>query len=253
MTSVNLNLKKPYISQAICIISYELDKDIRYAQKAAEDHFGPMFSTQSQQTNVPDDFDPNAPRLIFQAGQAGSKQLMLSQAAAQYMLGFESSSEKSLDEQLGIISRNVKDFGSRTARFKSPKEIKEYALILNINYPSKELTRDMMSSYLHQRFFSFSPLGNVAATSLKVGYLVPEQLYLNITSDIYELRKGQFKAEAGSQHVDLTTLPLAEQGFLVQIDLNTKPKTNCDIGDLDVIIDVSANFIEKTLPDFMGF
>lgn len=253
MTPVTLDLQQPYISQAICIVSYKLDKDIRYTQKSAEDCFGPLFSAQSQQTNVPDDFDPNAPRLVFQTGQAGSKQLLLSQVAAQFMLGFEAASDKNLSEQLSIISRNVKDFGGRTTRFKSPDQVKECALILNLNYPSKKLSRDAMSSYLHERFFSFKPKGAVAATSFKVGYLLPEQLFFNISSDIYELRKGQFHTEPRSQNIDLATLPIAEQGFLVQIDSNSRPKANGDIEDLNIILEKSSEFVLNTLPEFMGF
>lgn len=251
MTPVELDLKRTYISQAICIVSYERDTNIRYAQKLAEDCFGPLFGMQSQQTNVPDDFDPATARLIFQGGQAGSKQLLLSQVAAQFMLGFESASEKNLTEQLAIITRNAKDFAARATQFKP--DIKECALILNVNYPNMRSSRDLMSRHLHRRFLTFEPIGEIAATSFKVGYLLPEQLFFNITADIYEVRKGQFKAEPRTQNIDISALPIAEQGFLVQIDSNSRPKQDGNINDLENILKRTSNYVIESLPVFMGF
>jgi hypothetical protein len=62
-----MEIANKYISEAVFIVSYQLDKNIRFMQPKAEEVFRSLIPIQSSQTNLPDDFDPQAPRILFQS------------------------------------------------------------------------------------------------------------------------------------------------------------------------------------------
>ena len=217
-----IDLRKAYISQAIYVVGYHQDKRIRYRQEEAESAFGSFFGSQSQQTNVPDDFDPSAPRLIFQASQ---KQLMLSQSAAQLVLGFEGS-EKTLEHQSNIIYKNAIDLHGRINKFKAGNDLLESALVFNINVPSA-LGREDLSRNIYNRFIGVEPLGDIASVSFKVGFRTPSDLYLNYEVDVYELRKADLaNVGAQPQFFNISEMPIVEMGYGLKVDINNKIKAS---------------------------
>ena len=65
-----VELKNKYIDSATYVVTFQMNEKIRLKQADAEKAFGSMFpSVQSIQTNVPDDYDPTAPRLIMQVAK----------------------------------------------------------------------------------------------------------------------------------------------------------------------------------------
>ncbi|WP_042955551.1 hypothetical protein [Pseudomonas sp. G5(2012)] len=215
-----IDLQKAYISQAIYVASNELDKRIRYKQEQAEEAFGSFISAQSQQTNLPDDFDPSQARIIF---QSGPKQMVISQLASQLSLGFESS-EKGVDSQLETVLKNVKEAQRKIEQFKGKEKLRENALIITLSFPSTA-NRAALSDFLFSRFLKMPRLGEVASSSVKAGYLLNDGHFINIEADVYEKRGGPIQVAAGAQ-IDLMSLPIIEIGISVKIDINSRPRAD---------------------------
>lgn len=211
-----IDYAKAYISQAIYLTGCKPDPKIRYKQEQAEDAFSSFMSTQAQSTNLPDDFDPAQPRLIF---QTPTKQLILSQVACQLSLGFENA-HKSLEEQLDVVLKNTREIHKRIAKFKPSETLNENALILALTIPSSG-SRENLSDILYDKLVKLPKLAGIASTSLKVGYQLPNNLFLNIEADVYEKRGGHV---TGGQIIDVMTLPVVEQGVTLKLDVNSRPK-----------------------------
>lgn len=232
-------ISKGYISQAVLIVGHDLDKRIRYKQEQAEGIFGPLFGMQSQQTNLPDDFDPAAPRLIFQHGK---KQLIVSQVASQLTLGFESGLGKGWKEQVEIFIKNVNELGRLLCKFHD-KLNGEVGVVFSLSIPSdaskNELTKKIFDSYI-----SFKELGEIASSSFKVGFKTEDDFYLNFEADVYEMRGGAVSNFSGV--IDIRSLPVHEVGFLFKIDLNNRPRQS-------VVTDFEAEIrtVAERAKDFM--
>ncbi|WP_223555310.1 hypothetical protein [Pseudomonas sp. BF-R-01] len=213
-----IDLQKAYISQAIYLVSNVLDKRIRYRQEEAENSFSSLIAAQSQQTNLPDDFDPSQPRLVFQSAQ---KQMVVSQIACQLSLGFESAT-KGVDNQLEIIIKNVRDAHKKIEGFKGKESLRESALVIVLSFPS-DSSRSDLGEFIFSKFVKMPRYAEVASTSVKTGYLLPNGIFLNIEADIYEKRGGPIQVTAGAS-VDLLSLPIVEMGVSVKLDINTRPQ-----------------------------
>lgn len=243
---------KKYISDAICVMSFNQDKEIRLKQASAEKTFEAFLSTQSIQTNVPDDFDPTAPRLIF---QAKNKQLVISQVATQLSLSFEPKT-KSLIEQLDIIAKNAERFYSGVVEFKGEGELKESGIIVSLNYPSDE-SQQIMNEYIYNHFFKIRSLGEVASANFKVGFKDSELFYINFEAMVYELHKKEFKPTVSRQVIKIADIPIVERGYMVKIDLNNRPMlTGSQIAanrKLDGIMKKVSAIVLNEIDKFMGF
>jgi len=215
-----IDLQKAYISQAIYVASNELDKRIRYKQEQAEEAFSSFISAQSQQTNLPDDFDPTQPRLIFQSGR---KQMVISQLASQLSLGFDSS-DKGVIPQLDTVLKNVKEAHKKIEHFKGKENLKENALVITISFPSTA-SRSELSDFIFSRFLKMPKFGEIASSSVKSGYFLESGYFINIETDVYEKRGGHVQVAAGTP-IDIMSLPIIEIGISVKVDLNSKPKAS---------------------------
>ncbi|KWV87171.1 hypothetical protein [Pseudomonas fluorescens] len=236
-----IDLQKAYISQAIYVASNELDKRIRYKQEQAEEAFSSFISAQSQQTNLPDDIDPAQPRIIF---QSGPKQIVISQIASQLSLGFDSS-EKGVNSQLETVLKNVKEIHRRIEQFKGKESLKENALVITMSLPSTA-TRTELSEFIFSRFLNMPKFGEIASSSVRVGYLLDSGYFLNIEADVYEKRGGPFKATIGST-LDLMSLPIIEIGISVKIDINSRPKVS-EPGFISTGPDEIINLVKNYFP-----
>ena len=246
-----VDLKKAYIAQAICILNHALDKRVRYRQEEAESIFGTAFQTQSQQTNVPDDFEPSAPRLIFQNGH---RQLMLSQSLVQLVLGFENS-EKTLDQQMDIIFKNIADIHSRAQKFQPSGWTGEVGVIFVVNVPS-DLGRDALSENVFSRFIKLERLYDTASVALKVGFKTKENLYLNFEIDVYELRKTIFDPGLQPKAIDISAIPVHEMGYSFKVDVNNKPRLTGGMDTRSELVAVTSEikqFIDGKFQEWIKF
>ncbi|MFJ3112322.1 hypothetical protein [Pseudomonas putida] len=213
-----IDFSKAYISQAIYLVSNKPDPKVRFKQESAEEAFSAFLSAQSQQTNLPDDFDPSQPRLIF---QNPPKQLIISQIACQLSLGFEPA-QKPLSDQLNIVINNIREVHKKIVKFKGIENLRENAAIISLSIPSKA-SREDLSGYLFDRFVKLPKYAEVASTSVKAGYLLQSNNFLNIDTDVYEKRGGMI---AAGQTIDMMSLPIVEEGITIKVDLNSRPKLN---------------------------
>lgn len=244
-----VDVKKGYISQAIYLVRNSQDKHIRYQQEQAENIFSKYFGAQSQQTNLPDDFDANAPRLIFQGGH---KQLILSQVSSQLTLGFESA-EKEINEQFNIIIKNILDVEAKIQRFRANTSLQENAIVLTVSFPS-DCSKEELSQKLFNRFLKINPSASVASTSIKVGYLLQGNIFLNIEFDVYEKRRGEINSQ--QREYDISSFAVIEVGVSVRIDVNNKPQTSLagyTYAGIHQVLAVMSAYLEKDLYDIMEF
>ena len=243
-----MKFENKYISETICLVQYKaVDGKTRHRVADAENAFADMFSGQSQQTNVPDSTDPNIPRLTFQAGQ---KQLSISQKACQFSLNFENT-EKSIEEQLTIIKKNLLAFQNDLLKFKPKDELGECAIVLSVNVPCKE-GRELMLRHMYNRFFKIdqqAEYGVLASYSFKVGYQTVGQCYLNYEADIYEVRKLDFPQPTTFgqlEQIDAKDIPLIEEGIRFRVDVNNKPKVHSasyTYSRIEELIPIAFDFI----------
>ncbi|WP_122491408.1 hypothetical protein [Pseudomonas viridiflava] len=245
-----VDLAKGYISQAIFYSAHTLDNRVRYRQEEAEATFGPLFNVQSQQTNVPDDFDPGAPRLMFQSSH---KQLLLSKNSAQFVLGFENA-EKSIANQVEIVIDNIKKVTKRLSSFSSCTG--EVGFILTFNFPSSA-SRSRLSGAVFEKFLKLPSSHEVASASVKVGYETADSLFLNFEADVYELRRGGFQFNAFTEQAfDVSKLELQETGYSFKVDINNKPKigTSMDYtGEANNLIEAMRGFMRDSFDEFVRF
>lgn len=252
-----MKFEKKYISEVICLVQYRvIDAKIRHQVADAENAFSGMFSGQSQQTNVPDETDPNIPRLIFQAGQ---KQLSISQKACQLNLHFENN-EKTIDEQLEIIKKNLLTFQKDLLKFKSEEMLGECAIVIGINVPCTG-GKGAMLRHLYNRFFKFdqqAEFGELASYSYKVGYRTSDDLYLNYEADVYELRKFELPKPTLLRQVvrfEAKDGPLIEEGIGFRVDINNKLKatsaTYTFIG-VNELLPLASDFIASKIDKLIG-
>lgn len=248
------DIKNKYIDNATYVVSFQRDEKIRLRQADVEKAFGPMFSNvQSISTNLPDDYDPNAPRFIMQTAK---KNLTVSQVAAQLILNFESSS-KPLQEQMGIIEKNISSFVLAVKEFMEENVIEQQGFIISVNYKTKQ-TQQEMSNYLFKRFFSLKPYGEPASTNFKIGFRTSDLLFINFEVSSYEIRET--KIEQGKTKIlKVDTIPVKEEGYNLKVDINNRPMLMADNKALPLITASETikkqmrNTIENEIDNFMGF
>ena len=245
-----VDLEKGYISQAIFYSAHAADNRMRYRQEEAESTFGQLFNVQSQQTNVPDDFDPAAPRLIFQAPH---KQFLLSKKSTQLVLGFEGAN-KPISAQIDIVVDNIQKVIKKLPLFVDCTG--EVGFILSFNFPSSE-SRSEMSQAVFNKFLKMPENHAVASSSVKVGFQTSDFLFLNLEVDVYESRRGLLQSNGLSvQSVDISTLEFHEAGYSFKVDINNKPKIESKLNyseESEGVVVAMKNYMRDSFDDFVRF
>lgn len=253
-----VDLKNKYIDSATYVVTFQTNEKIRLKQADAEKAFGPMFpDVQSIQTNVPDDYDPNAPRLIMQVAK---KNLTISQVAAQLTLNFKSSS-KPLPEQLDIIEKNINSFCLAVSKFIKEEFIEHQGFIISLNYKTKQ-TQQEMNEYLFKRFFRVEPYVEpyveVASTNFRIGFKTSDLLFINFEASAYEIREAKIK-QGANKMLRVKDIPVTEEGYNLKVDVNNRPMFMADSKSLPyieagkIIQKQMRNTIENEIDNFVGF
>ncbi len=215
--TIMAELGKAYIGQSILFTQHPVDPRVRFRQEEAEAAFSPVMNVQSQQTNLPDDVDANAPRLIF---QSNNKQLLISKNAIQAICSFEGA-DKTIDDQLDIIIANFDKVSDRIPRFQEPSG--EVGFVVTVNVPSIA-SRAQMSEAVFDQYLNFPKFGDVASANFKIGFQTSDGFFINFECDVYELRDFQMSPAMAGQLIDMSKLPLREMGYSFKVDINNKPK-----------------------------
>lgn len=244
-----------YIDNATYVVSFQRNEKIRLKQADVERAFGSMFpNVQSIQTNVPDNYEPSAPRFIMQAAK---KTLTISQVASQLTLKFQSNS-KPLSEQLGIIEKNIDSYVLSVKEFMDESCLEQQGFIISVNYKTKQ-TQQGMSDYLFKRFFSsIKPYGESASTTFKIGFRTPDLLFINFEVLSYEIRETKIE-QGATKILKIDTIPIKEEGYNLKVDINNRPMLMADNKPLplikasEIIKEKMRNTIENEIDNFMGF
>ncbi len=232
---------EPYkLVHAICVVSFNMDHDLRYKIREIEQSFVSVFSAQVQAigTNVPDIAPPAIPRFML---QSGPKQIAVSQMTVQIELNFNDQ-DKKFDETLEIIQKNFKKFWSGVIKFKTINEVKDIGMVLTLNKPLKTSQAEI-SQRLFDRFFKITPLGNVASAGFQVGFLDnSDHIFYNISANHYEMRELMVNGDKPSDPTifinDVGNWPIKELGIELKLDVNSKPMLEAAIAITENIGDM---------------
>lgn len=219
-------LAKPFLREITYLLNYKSNAPkIRFEQARAEAVFSNFIGVQSQQTNVPDDADPNIARIIFQGSK---KQIAISQSGCQIVLGFQDA-ELPIAKQLEIVKSNIAEFHSKAVEFRNNEPYGMTALILEINFSSKEPVSELQE-YLYSKFIQSPRIGDVASVQVNLGYKVGSY-FLNFGASVYEMRK--FELAAGERKtVQIQDLIVSDSGFSFKIDINNRPLMSSDSSEI---------------------
>jgi len=217
---------KPAITNCIYLLNFRsLAEKVRFDQQAAEEAFSGFVGGGSQQTNVPDEMDPNLPRIIL-AGK--SRFVSVSQTACQFniSLGFDQST---FEAQFSSIEKNILDFHRCALEFKKVDSFGMSAIVLETNF-SSELKISDIQSYLYSTFIRAPVVGDIASTQFSLGYKVDNH-FMNIGASVFELRNVDFSLGARPVHplmLDLDKVPVQQVGLTFKFDINDRPRFSFD-------------------------
>ncbi|MFS8973844.1 hypothetical protein PO002_04920 [Cupriavidus necator] len=248
-----LKLETPYLAQATYLLQFKAPKlKVRFDQAAAEEAFAPLVGTQSQQTNVPDQLDPNVPRIVFPSEK---KQITISQVQCQLECNFPGA-EMGIQKQLGVTSKNVLDFHTRALRFKNADEFGLTAISLQFNFPSHEKTQSLQQ-FIYDNYVKISPIGEVASAQIQLGFSIDGHFF-NLFANAYEKRAINITPQFGETHrvMNMAEMPIIEQGIGVKLEVNNKPSAesikDIIVGDPQRLLDLCSAFIDKNFEKVTG-
>lgn len=215
----------PYISQAMCIVSFPHDEQIRYQLREVESSFHSLNLAQAKSPNVADDMPSNLPRFIL---ESGSKQLTVSQVNAQLTLNFEDETQLMADS-FDIVEKNFKLFWGGVGKLKKVETLKNLGVVLTICCPVEKQQQDEIAKSIFAKFSKFPQLGEVASANMQFGFLDKgANLYRNISIGHYETRQGEVKPTGKKTSIDIESFEIKEVGVEIKMDVNTRPMTKSD-------------------------
>lgn len=243
----------PYVGQASYLLNFKKPiVKIRFDQAAAEEAFEEIVGVSSQQTNIPDNFDPNMARIVFSGTR---KSIAISQVSCQLNFNF-TTAEMPFDKQLEIIRNNVSNFHSKVSKFKPMDDFGQCAIIIGINFPSVGDDNNH-SEYLFEKLLKVNRIGEVANTQVNIGYKI-DDLFYNVGISSYETLQFEVKPsdENSNMFHDPSAMKVAEEGVSVRLDINNRPQIiankNANPVDPSVLFDGLGEFIKNDFESQTG-
>lgn len=249
-----LNLANKSIAQALFVISFTRDSTIRTKQFDIEKAMAPLLGGSSVNTNLPDDFNPQAPRVTIGQGQVS---VHFSQIAAQLTIDVDNTNGKSVEVIRDSIDKKINMFQSCVDKIISHERQRERGLVLTLHYfvDSTQFSDEAVFDYIQSKFFQISPLGKPASAQFSVGYKTNDNFFVTLSVAQY----NQYNIAAGmsseNQWVDIKTLPIINSGIELKIDVNSRPLV--DMADqpdnvTNVILKKTFDIIMDEADKFMG-
>jgi hypothetical protein len=222
-----VNVPQGYVAQATFVANFDQDSGIRYRVAEIESAFRSVCVAQAVSTNVPDSAPGAIPRFTI---QSGPKTVSVSQVSAQLDLDF-SEQRKSLKNTFDIIEKNVSAFWSGMLSLKRVSEVRHGGLVLTVNFPS-QLSREEICATILDRYAKVPTRGQPATAAIQFGYLDTElHLFNNVSLAQYEIRQGLVQGPVGARQleIDVSSIPVREQGFETKVDINSRPMTTANL------------------------
>jgi len=249
-----LNSANKSIAQALFVIGYTRDSTIRTKQFDIEKALAPLIGGPSVNTNLPDDFNPQAPRVTLIQGQVS---VHFSQIAAQLTIDVDNTNDKSLEVIRDSIAKRINLFQSCVDKIMPHEQQRERGLVLTMKYPvdSTQFPDEAVFDYIQSKFFQISPLGKPASAQFNVGYKTEDNFFVTLSVAQYKMAAGEMPAMPTVQWFDIMTLPIIESGIELKIDVNSRPLV--DVADqpanvTKVILEKTFDFVLTEADKFMG-
>jgi hypothetical protein len=241
-----LQTSNPHVTLVFVLNFDALDPQVRFKQGEAEKAFSHLINSQSQQTNVADGADPNAPRIFFPSSH---KAIAISQLACQLTQNLLPAGGTFV-QQITAAHDNILAFVDGARQFKSV--FSSHALILDLRYPCSNSSSEV-AEFIHSRFLKSEPLGGFASTVLQMGYTVGN-LYLTLTINPYEARKMP-ETVSRDAFVRADTLAVVESGVQIRVDVNNKLGLGggANQGTVHQLISALDTFMNEKFAPISGF
>ncbi|SJM91152.1 hypothetical protein CRENPOLYSF2_2080003 [Crenothrix polyspora] len=249
-----LNLVNKSISQVLFVIGYMRDSAIRTKQFDIEKALTPLIVGSSVNTNLPDDFNPQAPRVTLRQGRLS---VHFSQLTAQLTIDIDNTNGKSLDVIRDSIAKKINLFQDCVDKIIPHEQQRERGLVLTMLYPidSTQFSDEDVFNHIQSNFFKISPLGEPASAQLNVGYKTDDNFFITLSVAQYKMAAGEVPTMSVAEWFDITKLPVIESGIELKIDVNSRPLV--DIADqpadvTSVILKKTFDFVMDEADKFMG-
>lgn len=247
-----LNLPNKSIAQVLFVIGYTRDSTIRTKQFDIEKALASLIGDTSVNTNLPDDFNPQAPRVTLMQGQLSA---FFSQIAAQLTIDIDNTNGKSVEVIRDSITKKINLFQSCVDKIISHEQQRERGLVLTMKYPvdSTQFPDEAVFDYIQSKFFQISPLGKPASAQFNVGYKTNDNFF--VTLSVAQYTQYNIATMSAAQLFDITTLPVIESGIELKIDVNSRPLV--DVADqpadvTKVILGKTFDFVLTQADKFIG-
>ncbi|WP_329847353.1 hypothetical protein [Stenotrophomonas hibiscicola] len=216
----NIDRSTPHLGVANFVIGFRKpDTDMRLKQAKVEAAFRSIIDSQSTQTNVPDGFDPSAPRLVL---SSGNKSIFVSQVACQLTLNFPEKGVRSIEQQWDIIAKNIREFERAVLKMKDAAELEVSSVVLGIESSSSASSGDI-AMYVAERFLCRPVDGAMASAQIALGYK-RDEFFVNVNVSAYERMSIEVPPGAAGIYVNVTKMPVSERGIMLQLDVNNRPR-----------------------------
>jgi hypothetical protein len=214
----------------------------------------PLIECSSANTNLPDDFNPQAPRVTMRQKQLS---VHFSQLAAQLTIDIDNTNDKSFDVIRDSINKKINLFQNCVDKIISPKLQRERGLVLSISYPvdSAQFTNEAIFEYIQSNFFKIPPLGKPASAQFTAGYKTDDNFFVTLSVGQYQMLESKLPNTSATQWLDVATLDIIESGVELKIDVNSKPLVDMTDQRTDVtkiILEKTFNFTMNESDKFMG-
>lgn len=242
------------IAQAVFVIGYARHNSIRMKQFEIEKALAPLIGGPSVNTNLPDDFNPQAPRVTFTQGPVA---VHFSQIAAQITINIDNTDNKSLEVIRDSISKRINLFQSCLDKVVPREQQRERGLILTVQYPVdlSKVTDEIAFDYIQTRFLRITPLGTPASAGFNVGYKTADNFFITLAVAQYKMATAEIPATQSVNWLDLSTLPVTESGIELKIDVNSRPLVdmpNKPKDETGIILKKAFDFVFTEANSFMG-
>ncbi|MFZ2170651.1 MAG: hypothetical protein WAW61_13570 [Methylococcaceae bacterium] len=247
-----LNAEKKSITQALFVVSYERDSTIRTKQFDIEKVLAPLLQGPSISTNLPDDFNPQAPRFTIKQGQVS---VNFSQIAAQLTIDIDNVKGQPIEVIKNSITKRINLFQNCVDKIIPLDQQREHGLVIILRYPvdSTKFPDEAVLQYIQSKFFRTSPLGSPASAEFNLGYKTDDNFFITLSVNDYKLIDTT--SAANEQWINLLTLPVKESGIQLKIDVNSKPMVAMSNKPADItgaILKKTFDFVLTDADLFMG-
>lgn len=249
-----LSSAKKSIAQAVFVISFDRDKTIRTKQFDIEKAMAPLAIGQTASTNLPDDFNPMAPRVTLNKGRLA---VFFSQLAAQITIDIDNTNGKSTEVILDSIAKQINLFQNCVTQVIPQKYQREHGLIISVQYSVDldKFSEEAVVAYVQSRFIQATSFGAPASASINVGYKTDDGFFLTLTVQHYKIASGEIPAMSAGELLDIKSLPITEGGVELKIDINSRPlveQENQPDNVTDIVLKKSIAFIKNDADKLMG-